>query len=119
MAGDSSNQPESSKLHYRIWRATPDSDAKVVVSETGAYLIGNNSTYVCADETGIAINGNVSFNTSSDQIRYSGLFVGMSDFTKMIPSTIVTLIPSQIPFPPLAFATAILIDLPVFLAALI
>ena len=119
MAGSQPNQPDTSKQNYRIWRAAPDADAMVAISETGAYLIGTSDNFVCADETGIAINGNVSFNTSSDQIRYGGLFVGMNDFIRMIPSTIMTPIPPQVPFPPVAFATAIMQDLPVFLAALV
>jgi hypothetical protein len=111
--------PDNSKKHYRIWRATPDSDACVMVNETAAVIAANQSTFVAVSECGVSIAGPVSFNVTSESIRYGGLFVSQNDFVKMIPTTIVTPIPSQIPYPPLAFSTAILKEMPFFLAALI
>jgi len=43
----------------------------------------------------------------------------MNDFVQLIPQTVVTPIPNQIPFPPLGFATSIARDLPFFLAMLV
>jgi hypothetical protein len=120
MAGDSSVQPDTSKLQYRIWRATPDSEAMVAVSDSAAYLIGNSDTFVCADNTGVAINSSsISFNTTSENIGHAGFFIEENDFFNMMPSTIITPVPQRLPFPPLGFVSVILQDLPVFLAALI
>ena len=109
---------DTSKKNYRIWRCTPESDASVAISEKAAYLIGNRSNYVSADETGVSLNGPISFNCLSEQIRHAGLFSEQNDIINMLPSTIVTPIPQRMPFPPLGFAVSIMKDLPAFLAAL-
>jgi hypothetical protein len=42
----------------------------------------------------------------------------MNDIVKMIPTTLVTPMPGQIPFPPLALITGIMKDMPFFIAML-
>jgi hypothetical protein len=109
----------AAEKRFKIWKAHADDDAGFMVTPKEAYLIGNKQNFVVADETGVALNGSISFNTLSEQTRRGGLFIGMNDFALMIPSTLLTVRPQQIPFPPIAFPISIGRDLPVLLAALV
>lgn len=91
--------------------------AGVHVDENRAVLVGSEKNFVVASKDGVNITGkSISMSVTSEQIRYGGLFVTMNDFVRMIPQTIVTPIPSQIPWPPLGMITGIMKDLPFFIA---
>lgn len=102
----------------RIWRANKSADAGLYLTPNAAYLIGNEKNFVTANENGVQICGGLTQLCMSEQIRQGGLFVKMNDFVRMVPQTIVTPIPSQIPFPPIMFPLAILAGLPFFIAML-
>jgi hypothetical protein len=102
----------------RIFRATNESPAALSVEENAAYLIGNKSNFIVADDRGVTVSGPVSFVSDSMHRRSSGLFVGMTDFLQMIPSTIVTPIPHRLLMPPLHMLQYIQRDLAFFMAAL-
>lgn len=109
----------SSKKNVKIWTAVDNAKAGFMVTPSASFMVGSKTNFIVADKTGITLAGKgISFGTTSENIRTGGLFVGMNDFVKMIPSTIVTPIPKQIPFPPLALVTNTLKDLPMFLAML-
>lgn len=108
----------SDKRRNKIWRASKTSQTAFTITEGSAKMIGNSSNFIAADKDGIALNGNISFVTSSDQIRRGGLFLELNDFVRMIPTTLVTPMPSQIPFPPLGMINSLAKDLPIFLAFL-
>ena len=83
-------------------------------------MIGNERNFITASNLGLSFVGNsVSFVCLSEQKRNCGVFVEMNDFIRMIPQTIVTPIPSQIPFPPIALPLAMLVGLPFFIAMLV
>ena len=104
----------------KVWRATKAANAGVMIDQTFASLIGNKNNFVTAHSGGVAIFGNsITLGTTSENIRVGGLFVNMNDFVKMIPQTLVTPMPSQVPFPPFGFFTGIVKDMPFFLASLI
>lgn len=103
----------------KVWRATPSSQSGVVLSDGSAKLVGNRGNFVVADKDGVAISGPVSFITTSDQKRSGGLFVELNDFVKMIPTTIVTPMPNQIPWPPFSMISSIARDVPIFLGLLV
>lgn len=105
------------KKNIKIWTATPDSQAGVMVTENKAFLIADRNNYVVATPNGTIISGkSVVLNTTSENIRGGGIFVKMNDFVQMIPQTLVTPMPNQIPFPPLGFAMGIVDDLAFFMA---
>ena len=105
------------KKNVKIWTATSDAQAGIMVEETKAYLIADRSNYVVATKNGPILSGRgITFNTTSENISEGGMFVKMNDLVQMIPSTLVTPMPAHIPFPPLGFALGILKDLPFFLA---
>jgi hypothetical protein len=108
----------SSKVRTKVWRASNKSETGFVVTDGSAKMVGSRSTFIAVDKEGIALSGNISFVTGSEQIRRGGLFLQMNDFARMIPSTIVTPIPPQIPFPPLSLISGLSRDLPVFLKLL-
>lgn len=105
------------EVNIKVWTASKNSPAGVQVSETSAVLVGNKYNFVAAHENGVAISGNsIAFNTTSENIRKGGLFVEMNDFVKMVPTTIVTPMPEQIPYPPFGMVSGIIKDLPFFIA---
>jgi hypothetical protein len=101
----------------KIWKASKDAVAGFMVTDNMAVMAGNASNFIAIDKTGIAISGKgISFNTVSENQRHGGVFVKMNDFVQMIPKTIVTIIPSQVPYAPVGMLTQVTKDLPFFLA---
>ena len=106
--------------NFKIWVATNTSDAGMMVTPDASFVVGNKSNFIAASKEGIALVGkSVSYGTLGENIRQGGLFVKMNDFVRMIPQTMVTPIPSQIPFPPIGLVTSVLSDLPFFMAMVI
>ena len=102
----------------KIWKTDPGASAGLYVTAKEAYLVGNSKNFVAANDVGIQLCGPVTTLCMGEQIRQGGIFVRMPDFIQMIPQTIVTPIPNQIPFPPIAFPLAILSGLAFFIAML-
>ena len=110
---------ESTK-NIKIWKATNKSNAGMMVTERAAFLIGTSKNFVVASDKGVGIAGkSISFMTTSENIRQGGLWIQMNDFAKMIPSTLISPLPYQIPFPPAGLITSVAKDLPFFLAMLV
>jgi len=106
----------SSKKDYRIWTAVENGPG-IQATPEAVYLVGNKSNFVAANKSCVAIVGkSVVMGTTGENIRQGGLFVNMNDFIRMIPSTVVTPIPPQIPMPPMAMISSVMKDLPFFLA---
>lgn len=103
----------------RVFRTSSKSPAGVFVQDKSAALFGNHKNFVVADDRGITIKGPISFISDSMGRRTGGLFVGINDFLEMIPQTILTPIPSKIPFPPIFEAVAIAGTVGYFLANLV
>ena len=102
---------------YKIWKASDDSDAGMMVTNEGAFVVGNERNFMVAGKLGVNITGkSISFGTVSENMRVGGLFINMNDFVKMVPQTLTTPVPSQIPFPPIEFAMNVVADLPTFIA---
>lgn len=102
----------------KVWKASRTSAAGVMVSDTAAILIGSDDNVVVADENGITIAGAISLVADAASIRRGGLFTGLNDFTDMIPSTICTPIPKQIPVPPINGLVGLTQDLAFFMSLL-
>lgn len=103
----------------RIFRASKDSDAALILTDQAAILAGNSNNFIAVDDFGITIKGNISLVTDGTGIRRGGLFLQMPDLLRMIPSTIATPIPPQIPIPPLFGIRNIVRDTAFFSALLI
>ena len=103
----------------KVWKASRTAKAGMYITETSAAMIGNENNLVVVDERGVTIMGPISLATDAANIRRGGLFVGLNDFTDMIPSTIVTPIPKQIPFPPIAGVVGLSRDVAYFVSLLI
>jgi len=105
------------KKNVKIWTAVRDTKAGVMVTPKEAYMVANGTNYIGVSENGAIIAGNsISFHTLSENQRHAGMFVKMNDIVQMIPTTLVTPMPAQVPFPPLSFASEIVEDLPMFIA---
>jgi hypothetical protein len=100
----------------KIWKATQDSKAGMMVTPDSAYMIANDKNFIVTGPTGTTIAGPLNLMTTSENIRSGGLFIQMNDFVKMIPGTIVTPIPQEIPFPPVAMFAYVVLMLPSLLA---
>jgi len=108
-----------SKANYRIWRASPDAAAGIVVGPNEVRIVGDKNNFFVANELGTVMQGNtVTINSLSENYRIGGLFIKMNDFVQMIPQTIVTTVPNNVPFPPIAFGLKTMMDLPAFIAFL-
>lgn len=107
----------SSKV--KVWRATPTSQTGIVVSDGSAKVVGGPGSFIAVDKEGIALSGPVAFVGASQDRRNAGLWVEMPDMVKMIPTTLVTPMPSQIPFPSFGIIGAMARDVPIFLGLLI
>lgn len=109
----------SQQKQVKVWTASKDAPAGFQVEEKAAYLIGSRANFVVADGNGVTLNGkSITLGTGSENIRSGGLFVGMNDIIRMIPTTLVTPMPHQIPFPPMGLVTGLMKDLPFFVAML-
>lgn len=107
----------SEAKYIRIWKVSKRSTAGVMITERSASLIGNKNNFVAADETGVSIIGSsINFGVLSENQRHGGFFVKMNDFVQMIPTTLVTPVPNQIPFPPLGLINSVMKDMPFFMA---
>jgi len=107
------------KSRFKIWKASTDSATGFMVTPEYAVMAGAQSAFVAVSKEGCAISGPVSFITTGEQTRKAGLFVGMNEFVRMIPSTIVTPIPPHIPLPPVAFFASVALSLPFVMAMLV
>ncbi len=105
-----------SKSNFKVWKASRESAAGFMVTPDTAVMAGSPKNFIAINSTGTHISGPVSFITSSDMIRKGGLFVEMNDFIRMVPSTIVTPIPPQIPIPPIALFSNVAKTMPFVLA---
>lgn len=104
------------KKNIKIWTATRDSRAGVMVTENEACMVAEGNNYVSVSKNGIALSGKgISFQTVSENQTHGGVFIKMNDIVQMIPTTLVTPMPAQVPFPPLAFASEIVEDMPTFM----
>ena len=101
-----------SKKRFKVWRASPKTEAGFMTTETEAVMSGGKGNFFASDRNGNYISGPVSFVTTGEQVRRAGLFVEQNDFIKMLPSTLVTPIPPQIPAPPVALFASIAKTMP-------
>ena len=107
------------KKNWKIWKASKESLTGFMVTPDAAFMIGGSKTFIAADENGIVLKGPISFATSAEQMRTAGIFVGLNDFTRMIPSTMMTPFPQVIPVPPIAQFASIARQMPIMLAMLV
>ena len=103
----------------RVLKASKDSDASLVLSKKSAKLVGNSKNFIAVDDRGVTIKGPISIVADGTGIRKGGLFVEMPDMIQMIPSTIVTPLPKQIPIPPVHGLIGIKSDVAFFLSLLV
>ena len=101
----------------RIIRA--GGQAALEIDESSVAMVANKSNFIVVDDRGITLRGPISIVADAMSIRNAGLFVGLSDFLNMIPSTIVSPIPKQIPFPPIFMMANIMKDVSFFMATLV
>ena len=103
-----------------VWRLTDESKAGIHVTEEAVQIIGSRQSAIQVDETDIVLMANnISFGASSKQMKTGGFFTMGDEFSTMIPSTIVTLIPQRNPTPPFGFMQSIIPMIPVFIATLV
>jgi hypothetical protein len=90
-----------------------------MATQKASYVIGTPGNFVVASDKGVTLMGkSITMGTTSENVRNGGMFVEMNDFVKMVPTTVVTPMPGQIPFPPLGLITSIAKDMDFFLAML-
>lgn len=104
------------RKNYKIWKANKETEVGMMVTPDMVVMAGSSKNFIAIDKNATFISGPISMNSTSDQIRQGGLFVQMNDFVKMVPGTIVTPIPQQIPFPPVQFFAQIAQVMPALMA---
>lgn len=108
--------PNQSTPTTKVFRTSRTAKAAIYLDEQSAAIIGSKNCFVVADERGVTIKGPISMVADAMNVRKGGLFVGINDFLDMIPSTIVTPIPKQIPFPPVFMVSSVVKDVAFFTA---
>jgi hypothetical protein len=101
----------SERKHVKVWRAVKNAPAAFMIDEDSAFLVGSRGNFVVADDShvGIVAEG-ISFNTLSENQRHGGLFIKMNDLVQMVPTTLVTPMPAQNPYPPMGLVNGIFDD---------
>ena len=103
----------------KVWKASKDAVAGFMVKNGLAVMAGSPSNFIAIDKTGISLSGRgIAFNTVSENQRRGGFWILGNDFMRMLPSTIVTPQPMQIPMPPVGMLLAVTSDLPFFFGML-
>jgi hypothetical protein len=103
----------------RVLRTQSSAKAGIFLEDNSVSVVGDSRNFIVVDDRGVTIKGPVSFVSDSINRRTAGLFVGINDFLELIPQTIITPIPSKIPFPPVFAVNNIAMDLAFFMALLI
>jgi hypothetical protein len=103
----------------KVFRTHPSSKASLLLKDNSVAMIGDSRHFIVCDDRGVTIKGPVSFVSDTMGRRTAGLFVGINDFFEMIPQTLVTPIPSKIPFPPVFAVQSLTLDLAFFMALLV
>jgi hypothetical protein len=103
----------------RVYRTAPSSIASIYLQDNSASIIGDERHFVICDDRGTTIKGPISIIADATGRRVGGLFTGMNDFAAMIPSTIVTPMPQNIPFPPTGGIVNLTTDVAFFMALLV
>ena len=98
----------------KIWKATLESDAQFAVTEKSTYMVGAPNRFIKVNENGTTIYGPVSIVAGTESIKTGGMFTSLPNLIKMVPSTVVTPIPDQIPFPPINIAVDLAEDVSFF-----
>lgn len=109
----------ASNPRARVIRTSDKSKASIYLEDNAVSIIGDSRHFVVCDDKGVTIKGPVSFVSDSIGRRTAGLFVGINDFLEMIPQTLITPIPSKIPFPPVFAMVNIAQDLAFFTSLLV
>ena len=102
----------------KVWKSTPEAPSGLQITEDDASLVGNKEHFVVSNNRGTVIHGPLSIATDAAHVRKGGLWTGTNDFLMMIPSTITTPGPQQIPFPPIFVLTQLAADTAFFMAFL-
>lgn len=103
----------------RVWKASRTATSGMVLNEDSVLMIGTKDNMIAVDDAGVTISGPISLVAEAHNIRRGGLFVGLNDFTDMIPSTIITPLPKQIPLPPIQGVINLAKDVAFFTSLLI
>jgi hypothetical protein len=91
------------KKRIRIWRAAPEAEAHIKLEEGSVTIAANSRTFINVDEGGITLRGDVSMASVGPGRRTGAFFIEQFEFADMIPKTMMTMIPSVLPWPPLGF----------------
>lgn len=105
-------------MTVKIWKASRQAQAEMVVSEDSALVSGDANHYIKVNQRGTTIYGAVSIVAGTESIKTGGVFGQLPNTAKMIPSTMVSPVPDQIPMPPIGIANDIAKDVAYFLAIL-
>ena len=102
----------------KVWKALPEAPSGVQVTEEYSALVGNKEHFVLSDNRGNYLHGPTTIIADAANRRVGGLWTEGNDFMAMLPSTITTPGPRQLPFPPMFIFSQLASDLAYFMAFL-
>ena len=103
----------------KLWKLNQDSPAGMKVANDSAMMIGAENRFIKVSDKGTVIYGPLSIVAGTESIKTGGMFISLPNLVKMIPSTFVSPIPDQIPFPPIHVAVDLALDVGFFAMLLI
>jgi hypothetical protein len=87
----------------KVFQLSNEATAFIRAEMDSIYIGGAPNVFVAVDQSGITLRGNTSVGCMGTGQRSGGFFINQMEFADMIPKTIVTMIPSKLPMPPLKF----------------
>lgn len=106
--------PTTSK-NTRAFKAHKKAKAGLLLQTKSSSLIGDDNNFITVDERGISLRGPISIISTADGVRRAGLWIGLTDFQKELPSCIPLPLPESVRFPPVHFLPTIAEDLAYFM----
>lgn len=103
----------------RAFKASKKAKAGVLVQTDAASLIADDSHFIVVDEKGISLRGPISIIATADGVRRAGLWIGLTDFQKELPSCIPLPLPETVRYPPVHVLATITEDIAHFMAFLV
>jgi len=95
------DQKSQKKKEQRAIKVRDEGETGIFMNEGEIVIKAKKDSYIAINKDGVYLRGGLSKVAMGGDERSAGLFLKMPDFVSLLPSTIVTPIPKELPIPPL------------------
>jgi hypothetical protein len=86
----------------KVWKTNAGDQAGMEITPESAAMVGNEKSWLRADQNGWTAYGKVSLITAADDIRIAGLWTMQNHFKGTVPSTLASPVPQYEISPPVS-----------------